>query len=108
MSLRILVVGAGAIGGLFGVRLAKAGRNVSFLVRPKRAETLRETGLVLEAPDGAIRLDPNLITAAELQTPFDVILLAVKAFALDAALEDFAPAVGHETMILPLLNGLAH
>jgi 2-dehydropantoate 2-reductase len=108
MGLRILVVGAGAIGGLFGMRLAKAGRDVSFLVRPARAEALRAEGLVLEAPDGKIALQPNLLTTAELKQPFDVVLLCVKAFVLESALADIVAAVGPGTMILPLLNGLAH
>jgi|SRR5271166_2279216 len=106
--MRILVVGAGSTGGYFGGRLAQAGRDVTFLVRPARAEHLRETGLQIVSPHGDVTLTPKLVTAAAIGAPFDVVLLTVKAFALDPALDDMAPAVGSETMILPVLNGMKH
>jgi 2-dehydropantoate 2-reductase len=108
MTLRILVVGAGSTGGYFGGRLAQAGREVTFLVRPNRAERLRAGGLQIVSPHGDVTLTPNLLTAGSIEAPYDVILLTVKAFALDAALEDLAPAVGPNTMILPVLNGMRH
>jgi 2-dehydropantoate 2-reductase len=109
MSLRILVVGAGAIGGYLGARLSAAGRDVTFLVRPARAQKLRETGLQVISPQhGDVTVHPQLTTTAEIGAPYDAILLAVKAYGLEAALEDFAPAVGPETMILPMLNGMRH
>ena len=92
--MRILVVGAGATGGYFGGRLAQAGRDVTFLVRPKRAEQLRQDGLQILSPHGDVSLHPQLVTADGIAAPFDVVLLTVKAFALDAALHDLAPAVG--------------
>ena len=106
--MRILVIGAGSTGGYFGGRLAQAGRDVTFLVRPGRAAHLRENGLQIVSPHGDATLHPPLLTAAELKAPFDVVLLTVKAFALDAVLEQLAPAVGAETMILPVLNGMKH
>ena len=48
--MRILVVGAGALGGYFGGRLKEAGRDVTFLVRPRRAEQLRKPGLIVRSP----------------------------------------------------------
>src|SRR5271170_3576197 len=99
--MKILVVGAGSVGGYFGGRLAQAGRDVTFLVRPGRAERLRAAGLQIVSPHGNVTLRPKLVTAGAIEAPFDAILLTVKAFALDAALEDFAPAVGPDTMILP-------
>src|ERR1700712_34525 len=93
-SMRILVVGAGSTGGYFGGRLAEAGRNVTFLVRPARAEHLRANGLQILSPHGDLTLTPQLVTSGEIGSPFDVVLLTVKAFSLDAALEDLAPAVG--------------
>jgi 2-dehydropantoate 2-reductase len=108
----ILVVGAGATGGYFGARLAQAGRDVTFLVRPRRAEQLRERGLRIVGPGAAADAQqvvrPNLVTAGELTEPADVVLLSVKATALDQAIADFAPAVGPRTMVVPFLNGMAH
>ncbi|MBV9784660.1 MAG: 2-dehydropantoate 2-reductase [Acidisphaera sp.] len=106
--MRILVVGAGSTGGYFGGRLAQAGRDVTFLVRPARARHLREHGLQIVSPHGDAALAPAIVTAPEIAAPFDVVLLAVKAFALDAALDDMAPAVGAGTMIVPTLNGMRH
>jgi len=106
--MKILVVGAGSTGGYFGARLAQAGRDVTFLVRPARAARLREDGLRVISPHGDFSITPKLLTAGEIAGAFDAILLTVKSFALDAALEDIAPAVGAETMILPVLNGMKH
>ncbi|WP_413721999.1 2-dehydropantoate 2-reductase [Sodalis sp. RH24] len=106
--MRILVVGAGATGGYFGGRLAQAGRDVTFLVRGKRADALRHHGLRLVTPTGETSLQPQLITAAQINRPFDAILLTVKAFGLEAALNDIAPAVGADTIIMPILNGMKH
>jgi len=110
LSLRILVIGAGAVGGYFAARLIAAERDVTILVRPARAEQLRRTGLQVFSPHGDVSVQPKLVMADELKglAPFDLILLSTKAYSLKAAMEDFAPAVGPETAILPLLNGMAH
>jgi 2-dehydropantoate 2-reductase len=107
--MRTLVVGAGATGGFFGGRLAQIGRDVTFLVRPARGEQLRRDGLEIISPLGDATIQAKLITADELRSkpqPFDLIILAVKAYALEQAIDDLAPAVGPETTILPLLNGM--
>lgn len=106
--MRILVVGAGATGGYFGGRLMQAGRDVTFLVRPARAAQLRADGLHIVSPHGDLDLSPALVTAEQIGGPFDIILLSVKAYALDAAIADMAPAVGAQTLIVPLLNGMRH
>ena len=106
--MKILVVGAGAVGGYFGARLAQAGRDVTFLVRPSRAEHLRSEGLRIVSPYGDFTLQPKTITAKELDSPFDIIFLSVKALALNQAMDDIAPAVGPDTMIYPVLNGMRH
>jgi 2-dehydropantoate 2-reductase len=107
-AMRLLVVGAGSTGGYFGGRLAQAGRDVTFLVRPKRAEQLQAEGLQIVSPHGDVALTPKLVTADKLAAPFDAVLLTVKAFSLAAVLDDFAPAVGPDTMIMPVLNGMKH
>ena len=107
--MRILVVGAGAIGGYFGGRLLEAGRDVTFLVRPRRNAQLAKTGLVIKSPAGDVTLPaPPTVTADALREPFDLILLSCKAYDLQSAADSFAPAVGPNTAILPLLNGMAH
>jgi 2-dehydropantoate 2-reductase len=106
--MRILVVGAGAIGGYFGARLAAVGRDVTFLVRPKRAEQLAG-GLIVRSPKGDAKIAaPKLVTEATLRESFDLILLSCKSYDLDSAMDSFARAVGPKTMILPLLNGESH
>jgi len=107
--MRILVVGAGAIGGYFGGRLLQAGRDVTFLVRPKRAAELVRDGLVIKSPNGDVTLkNPPTVQANRLAEKFDVVLLSCKAFDLDDAIRSFAPAVGPKTAIIPLLNGMLH
>src|SRR5438105_9941267 len=106
--MHILIVGAGAVGGYFGGRLAQAGRDVTFLARPFRAKQLRQDGLHIISPHGDAVLTPKLVTAGQLEAPYDLVFLSVKAYALEAAMNDFAPAIGPETMILPVLNGMRH
>jgi 2-dehydropantoate 2-reductase len=107
--MRILVVGAGAIGGYFGGRLAQAGKDVEFLVRPRRAEELAASGLVIRSPKGDATLrDVRTVQAGDLRGPVDVVMLSCKAYDLDSAIASFAPAVGAHTLILPLLNGMRH
>ena len=107
--MRVLVVGAGAIGGYFGGRLLQAGNDVTFLVRPKRAAELASDGLVIKSPNGDVTLkNPPTVQADKLTEKFDVILLSCKAFDLDDAIKSFAPAVGPQTSIIPMLNGMLH
>jgi 2-dehydropantoate 2-reductase len=107
--MRILVVGAGAIGGYFGGRLKEADRDVTFLVRQRRAAQLAKTGLVIRSPYGDVDLiSPPTVTAETLRDHYDLILLSCKAYDLASAIDSFAPAVGPQTAILPMLNGIAH
>jgi 2-dehydropantoate 2-reductase len=106
--MRILVLGAGATGGYFGGRMVEAGCDVTFLVRPRRAERLKETGLVVESPLGDIRRPVRAITADALAPDYDVVLLSCKAFDLDDAVATIAPAMAAETKVLPVLNGMSH
>jgi len=107
--MRVLVIGAGAIGGYFGGRMLQAGRDVTFLVRPKRASELGSAGLVIKSPNGDVTLkNPPAVQAEKLNEKFDVVLLSCKAFDLEDAIKSFAPAVGPQTSIIPLLNGMLH
>jgi len=105
--MRLLVVGAGSTGGYFGARLAQAGRDVTFLVRPARAAALRARGLQIISPHGNATLKPKLATAGEITGPFDTVLLTVKSYSLTAALEDFAPAIGEGEGVLRQRQGVS-
>jgi 2-dehydropantoate 2-reductase len=105
---RILFVGAGATGGYFGGRLAGAGRDVTFLVRPGRAAVLAERGLRITGPDGEMSVEPHVITADAIDGHYDVVVVAIKSYALEQAMLDMAPAVGPRTVVVPLLNGMRH
>src|SRR5580704_1784518 len=107
--MRILIVGAGAVGGYFGGRLVQAGRDVTFLVLPKQVEQIQAQGLRIVSPmHGDFTARPQTITAAQIVSPYDVIFLSVKSYSLAAAIDDFAPAVGQQTVIIPVLNGMHH
>ena len=106
--MRVLVIGAGAVGGYFGGRLAEANRDVTFLVRARRAAQIEEQGLRIASPHGDLTLHPKTITASQIRGPYDLILLGVKSYALVGAIDDLASAVGTETVILPVLNGMRH
>jgi 2-dehydropantoate 2-reductase len=107
--MRFLVVGAGATGGYFGGRLLEAGCDVTFLVRPGRAERLAAAGLAITSPAGDVTLpSPPTVLAPDLKAALDVVILSCKAYDLDSAIESVAPAVGPNTAVIPLLNGLRH
>ncbi len=104
--MRILVLGAGGIGGYFGGRLAEAGTDVTFLVRPARAARLAETGLVVHSPHGDIVRPVRTVTEAS--AGYDLVLLTCKAYDLDAAMAAIAPAMAGGASVLPMLNGMRH
>ena len=108
--MRTLVVGAGGIGGYFGGRMLEAGRDVTFLVRPRRAAQLAEYGLTIKSAKGGDYHHPKppAVQADAVKGSFDLILLSCKAYDLDDAMTSLAPAVGPNTAILPMLNGMRH
>ncbi|MET9552278.1 2-dehydropantoate 2-reductase [Streptomyces sp. NPDC006645] len=106
--MKTLVVGAGAVGGFVGGRLVQAGREVDFLVRPARAARLREDGLRIVDGTRTETVDVDCVTAGELNGPYGLVLLCVKADALSAVMSDVAPAVGDGTVLVPFLNGMKH
>ncbi len=105
--MRILIVGAGATGGAYGTLLIEADRDVTFLVRPARAEVLRRDGLRFITPSGERTHAVQVLISGEESSPFDLVLVTVKATGLDSAVEDLAPHVGPHTRIIPILNGMA-
>ncbi len=84
--MRFLVLGAGALGGLFDGRLLKGGEDVTFLVRPRRAAQLARDGLIVRTQDGEIRTPVRTLQQGQIDGPFDVVLLCCKAYDLDDAI----------------------
>ena len=105
---KILILGAGGIGGYFGGRLAAAGADVTFLVRPRRREQLQRDGLRVQSELGDLQIPVTTLTAADVRPEFDVVLLTCKAYDLQSAIEAIAPAMHGTAAVLPLLNGIDH
>lgn len=106
--MKVVVVGAGAVGGYFGGRLQEAGFDITFLVRKKRAEQLREHGLIIQSPAGNVQLTPKLAEDAGQICACDLVLLAVKNYHLQPLIESIRPLVEQGAKVLPLLNGVEH
>ena len=79
-----------------------------FLFIANEPKPRKANGLQIVSPHGDVKLHPKTIVADEIKQPYDLILLGVKNYALSAAVNDFAAAVGPDTMILPFLNGMSH
>jgi 2-dehydropantoate 2-reductase len=106
--MRILVLGAGATGGYFGGRLVEAGADVTFLVRARRAEDLAKNGLVIESPAGGFKGPVKTVLGERLAAEYDLVLFTCKAYDLDGAIAAIRPAMGPDTRVLPVLNGMRH
>lgn len=107
--MKVLVLGAGAIGGYFGGRLTQAGADVTFLVRERRQAQLQADGIRIESKFGNYAGPVKTCAGKDLKADgWDIVILTCKAYDLDAAIAAIQPAVGPQTAVLPLLNGLAH
>lgn len=106
--MKMLMVGAGGIGGYFGARLLEKGEDVTFLVREGRKKKIEEEGLRVNSRHGDLHLQPALLTKTMQAEPFDIVIISTKAYQLEQAIEDIRPFVGEQTMILSLLNGISH
>jgi 2-dehydropantoate 2-reductase len=108
--MRLLMLGAGGVGGYFGARLHEGGADVTFLVRPKRAALLRERGLRVNGVLGELNIaQPKLLTSGEsTQQGFDAVIVSCKAYDLESSIEAIRPYVGPQTLVVPLLNGMKH
>ncbi|WP_322882258.1 2-dehydropantoate 2-reductase [Pandoraea sputorum] len=104
--MRVLILGAGAIGGYYGARLMRAGTDVTFLARSKRADRLRREGLSVKSPLGDYQGQVRVLVSGSSDEVFDVVVLACKAYDLSGAIDAITPHVGTRTLIVPLLNGL--
>lgn len=111
--MRVLVLGAGGTGGYFGGRLAQSGADVTFLVRPARAQALARDGLRIRSPLGDAEVAARTVVADALpdlvaRAPFDLVVLSCKAYDLNTAIDAVAPAMTEGATLLPILNGLLH
>jgi len=107
--MQVVCLGAGGIGGYFGGRLAEAkAADVTFIVRPSRKAQIAKDGLRVESVHGDFTVRADARLSGEVRSPADYVLLTCKAYDLDAAIDAIAPAVGPNTAIVPLLNGLSH
>jgi 2-dehydropantoate 2-reductase len=106
--MRILILGAGATGGYFGGLMTKAGADVTFLVRARRRDQLQKDGLKIKSHLGDVTTPVTAITQDEISGPFDAVILSSKSYGLANAMDATRPAVGEQTLILPLLNGMRH
>ena len=104
----VLIVGAGAAGGYLGELLIAGGREVTFLVHSRMQSRLSSDGLRLRHDDEIRTTAVNAVTSAELASSYDVVVVAVRAGSVGSAIDDFRPAVGYETAIVPIMNGMAH
>lgn len=105
--MKILILGAGGIGGYFGAHLIRAGADVTYLVRPERKALIDRQGLRIETPQETFVVQPRTVTAAQVSADYDLIILAPKSYDLDDAMSSLTGAVDRGT-VLPFLNGLDH
>lgn len=106
--MKILVLGAGGIGGYFGGRLAQYGADVTFLVRDKRAAQIAANGLVIDSPNGNAAIPVRTVSAQTAGPGFDLVLFTCKAYDLGSAMDAIAPAMAGDSVVVPMLNGIAH
>lgn len=107
--MKMLVLGAGAVGGYFGGRIAQAGGDVTFLVRPQRVDVLARDGLRIRSKAGGdLKLAPRCVVAGQEMPDIDVVLFTAKAYDLPSAIDAIAPAMAGRAVVLPLLNGMSH
>ena len=110
--MKILILGAGGTGGYFGGRLAQGGAqggaDVTFLVREKRAQQLATNGLIVETLKDKFTLPVKIVLAANVKPEYDIVILSCKAYDLDSSIDAITPAMGPNTAIVPLLNGMSH
>jgi 2-dehydropantoate 2-reductase len=108
--MRILIVGAGALGGLVGAYLTRAGEDVTLLeVNTARARLLGEAGLqITSAAEGEVRVNVNVVTSVADLPPFDLVFIAVKAYQTEEAVREVLPATGPRTRFLTMQNGIGN
>jgi 2-dehydropantoate 2-reductase len=104
---KIAILGPGGVGGYYGGLLAYTGQDVVFIGRGKHLKAIQEHGLRVESIHGSFEVRPAHAIEDPAQVgPVDLVLVTVKSYDLEAAVEAAHPLMGTETAVLPLLNGL--
>lgn len=108
--MKITVIGAGAIGGLVGAKLALAGEDVTFIVRGRNLEALRARGMRLVMADGVEHVARNVRATDDMASvgPQDAVILAMKAHQLAPVVGSLRHLLGPDTMIVPMQNGIPY
>ncbi len=108
--MKIAIIGAGAIGGYVGVKLALAGEDVTFIVRGANLETIRKNGVKLIMSDGTDYVASNVRATNDYAEagPQDVVILAVKAHQVGAIANDVPTLFGPETAVVTMQNGIPY
>jgi 2-dehydropantoate 2-reductase len=105
--MRIAIVGAGGVGGVYGAALAKAGANVTFIARGAHLTAMKDKGLRVESPRGDTRLLPTVATDDPATVgPVDVVLFCVKLWDVETAGQAIKSMIGPDTAVIPLQNGV--
>ena len=105
--MRIVVLGAGGVGGYFGAKLARAGEDVTFVARGAHLAAIRAAGLrVRSTIEGEAVVTVSAVEDTTGLAPADVVLLTVKAYGTEAVLERARGVVGPDTAVITLQNGV--
>jgi 2-dehydropantoate 2-reductase len=104
---KVAIVGAGGVGGFLAARLAAAGRDVHLIARGAHLDAIRTRGLRLRSVDGDLHATVHAVADAAEIGPCDAVMVAVKAFDLDAVVGTHLPPLLHErTAVISLQNGV--
>jgi 2-dehydropantoate 2-reductase len=108
--MKIVIVGAGALGGLVGAHLTEAGEEVTFLeIDPQRAGLLNEKGLLISSDDQADKhVAIKVVTSVDQLQPADLIFVSVKSYQTEKAISGLTPVIGPQTRVLSMQNGIGN
>ncbi len=108
--MKIAIIGAGAIGGYVGVKLALAGEDVTFMVRGANLDAIRENGMKLIMHDGAEHVARNVKATNNYEEagPQDMVILAMKANQVESVAEDVPKLLGPDTVVVTMQNGIPY
>lgn len=108
--MKIAIIGAGAIGGYVGVKLALAGEDVTFMVRGANLTAIRDNGMKLIMHDGSEHVAANVKASNDYAATGaqDIVILAMKAHQLDAVANDVLKLFGSDTIVIPMQNGIPY
>jgi len=108
--MKIAVIGAGAIGGLVGAKLALAGEDVTFMVRGANLDAIRSNGIKLISAEGDEQVARNVKATNDYAAagPQDIVVLAMKAHQVEAVANDVPKLFGPETVVVTMQNGIPY